>query len=202
MKRVSHWMCWIGILASLWFVSGCEEILQPAEILNAENNILNPSVEEGTDVPSNWYYSEADSLITQQGLWAMNTGFESSRSLKISLSSESIEYVYWAQTRVARPRNGKTMILKAQVRADNIVGQGATLILRGDNSEEPKGEGESLATSQGSAKIVGSHDWTEYEVIIEGGMDKNTQSVSIYLAFLPETTGTVYFDEISLGYID
>ncbi|MEM7368798.1 MAG: hypothetical protein AAF587_09340 [Bacteroidota bacterium] len=201
MKQIVTYGLQIVLAGTLMFIAACDPFT-PIEILNAENNVLNPSVEEGSDLPSEWYFSEGDSIAKNAGFWVSGDGFESSRSLKITQNTEEIEYIYWAQTRMGRPLNGKTVVLKAMVRASGLEGQGATLIVRGDHSDEPKGEGESLATSQGIAKIIGSHDWTEYEVVLEEGMDKKTESVSVYLALLPETTGTVYFDQISLSYRD
>lgn len=200
MKKLDNYCLGFSLIA-LVFLSSCDPF-NPVEILNSTNNVLNPSVEEGTDLPANWYFSEGDSIAKNAGFWVNGDGFESSRSLKITQNTEEIEYIYWAQSRMGRPLNGKTVVFKAMVRASGLVGQGAALIVRGDHSDEPKGEGESLATSQGIAKIVGSHDWTEYEVILEGGMDKRTESVSVYLALLPETTGTVHFDNMSWGYLD
>ena len=199
MQMIHTWIRGILLIAGLLAISSCEEII-PIEILNADNNILNPSVEEGTSLPTNWVYSEGDTVAVRDGLWVSGDGYDSNRSLKITLNSEEIEFIYWGQVRTARPLANKPLILKAMVKAVGLQGQGAALILRGDHTSIPKGESESLASSQEITKIIGSHDWTEYQVVLSEGMDRKTESVSVSLAMLPETTGTVFFDEISLSY--
>lgn len=52
-------------------------------------------------------------------------------------------------------------------------------------------------STQGEVPITGLKDWTEYRVTLNE-VPSRIESLTVYLLFLPNTTGTVYFDEVSL----
>ena len=70
-------------------------------------------------------------------------------------------------------------------------------MIRGDDTYQPSGSAEAFATTQGEIPITGVQDWTEYSVTL-GSVPSQAKSLTVYLVFLPQTTGTVAFDAASL----
>ena len=81
----------------------------------------------------------------------------------------------------------------------NLIGEGISIVIRGDNTVHPTGTAEQFVTTQGSSPISGTFDWTDYGVKL-ANVDASTQSLTVYLVYLQNTTGEVYFDDISLTY--
>lgn len=77
------------------------------------------------------------------------------------------------------------------------MGQGVSLVIRGDDSPRPAGFAEVFATTQGTTTISGSSGWEEWAVTLDR-LPTGIQSVTVYLVFLPGTTGTVRFDAVEL----
>ncbi|MEM7659088.1 MAG: hypothetical protein AAF399_23400, partial [Bacteroidota bacterium] len=124
------------------------------------------------------------------------------RSLMINREVYSIEHEFWSQTQVGRLPNNRELVLRAKIKTVGMAGQGVALVIRGDETEKPRGEGEFLITTQGTTEIITVADWTEYEIRLPEGEARNIRSVTAYISLLPETTGTVYFDEIKLGFVE
>jgi hypothetical protein len=103
---------------------------------------------------------------------------------------------YWFQSVSSPPiPTGKRLVLKAKVRLDDVKGQGIALILRGDR----RGQSQAVfyITTENNTLIRGTSDFTEYTLMTEpitGPID----NLSVFLVYLRNTTGTVYFDDITL----
>jgi len=81
----------------------------------------------------------------------------------------------------------------------NLTGDGVSVAIRGDNTTQPTGTGEQFVTTQGTSTISDTFDWTDYSIKLSN-VDASTKSLTVYLNYLPNTTGEVYFDDISLAY--
>jgi hypothetical protein len=112
--------------------------------------------------------------------------------------SQSPDFAFWAQTINTDLPIGKSVTLKAKVKG-KMTGGGISLVIRGDNTSQPSGTGEQFVTTQGISPISGTFDWTDFSVKLPS-VDATTQSLTIYLVYLPNSTGEVYFDDISLTF--
>lgn len=45
--------------------------------------------------------------------------------------------------------------------------------------------------------ITGSKDWTTYDVTL-GDVPQHIRSITVYLIYLPGTTGSAYFDDVEM----
>ena len=81
---------------------------------------------------------------------------------------------------------------------DGVRGEGVAIAIRTDDTVTPKGYAEAFVTTQGTAQISGSMGWREYSVTLNQ-VPLTAESITVYLIYLPGTTGTVYLDDISLS---
>jgi hypothetical protein len=81
----------------------------------------------------------------------------------------------------------------------NLTGQGISIAIRGDDANSVNGYAKQFATTQGTSPISGTFNWTEYSVKLNN-VDASLESITIYVIFLNNTFGDVYFDDISLTY--
>jgi hypothetical protein len=140
------------------------------------------------------------------GLEAQHYTFERSsdeatsppQSLRISKEvSVDSTFGFWAQTIRADSLVGHDLTLTVWLLKDGLVGEGAAVALRGDDTVLPSGYAEVFATTQGQELIVGKGNWQAYSVVLPA-LPSEIQSLTVYLIHLPNTTGTVYFDDITL----
>ena len=129
--------------------------------------------------------------------WLGVESWEGARAVNISRHDASDEdFGFWAQTIFAEGFRGGPATLRVQIKSD-LVGQGVSVVIRGDDSLRPLGNAEAFATTQGRIPITGSQDWTEYSVTMSE-VPFAMESLTVYLVFLPGTTGTVSFDGVTL----
>lgn len=195
------WKKWLWGVPGLCLLAAtaCRPTVPPDDIFG--NDLLgNTSVELGDSLPQYWTYSEGDSAVFTEDLWTSSQGSEGQRALKIQRTSEVLDHFTWRQTLVNRVQRNKALVLRVMIRTENLSDPGAALMIRADNTEEPKGPAEQLVSSQGFVDILGSQEWTAYSLHLPEGLDRGLESLSVYLVLLPEATGTVYFDEITLAY--
>jgi hypothetical protein len=55
-----------------------------------------------------------------------------------------------------------------------------------------------FASTEGTIKINGTKDWTTYTVELKEKVRSDINNIRVFLFYLPETSGTVYFDDASL----
>jgi hypothetical protein len=160
--------------------------------------LTNGSFEAGASVPDFWTRGGMSANLTGFSLDWQNLGaFDGARSVSITrMQSSQTEFAYWSQT--LRPdafRDGP-VTLTARVRSE-LVGDGASIAIRGDDTSVASGDAESFATSQFATPITGSSGWVDRTVRLER-LPANTKTLTVYLIFLPRTTGSVYFDAVTL----
>jgi hypothetical protein len=157
----------------------------------------NGSFEDGDVLPYHWWRGGpgfGGSILSYDtaGAW------EGERCVSISrVTSSSEDFAYWAQTmRFDDFRGG--LELRARVRTE-LSGQGVSIAIRADDKPRPLESdfAEAFATTQGAVPISGSAGWTEHSVRLDR-LPNGMKSVTVYLAFLPGTTGSASFDLIEL----
>lgn len=98
---------------------------------------------------------------------------------------------------------GAKLTLKAKIKTSNIVGTGIALTM-GGNQVTTNATGQITAvkstfytSTEGVTSITGISDFKEY-TLTWASLPTGTTHVYVLLAYLPKTTGIVYFDDVSL----
>jgi len=159
--------------------------------------LQNGGFEDGGDLPYHWSRGGpgfGGSILSYDadGAW------EGDHCVSISRATSSSElFTYWSQTMRVDDFRG-SVELRARIRTE-LSGQGVSIAIRADDKPRPTESdfAEAFATTQGAAPISGSAGWTEHSVRLDHLPD-GMESVTVYLVFLPGTTGSVSFDGIEL----
>jgi hypothetical protein len=174
-------------------LNGCEkERDQKIEL------IINGTVESGSLMPDGWWFGRGHANFNV--FWTDQVSLSPSRSLGISTQvADSLQFAYWGQTISDNIPVGENVTLKVKIKVNNVMGRGLSIAIRGDITNSPSGGSEQFVTSQYATRISGTFDWKEYSIRMSN-IKASIQSLTVYLIFLPNTTGEAYFDNISLYY--
>ena len=187
----------IGLMVTIFLIvllSSCQSFERYPD---KEGALLrNGSLENGFGKPKGWW----NKTIPNKALWTKKQSYNAERSIAIKSLKDKGGFSFWAQTIKADSISGKSPILKVFIKAEELAGQGAAIAIRCDDTLKPDGNAEIFSTTQNRIKIIGNTDWMEYSVQLNTNISDDIKSVTIYLILLPESSGTVYFDEISLSY--
>lgn len=156
---------------------------------------LNGDMETGATYPIGWGF--APGLVAgHSSYWSTDPVSSGSRSIGISASGPINSFCHWNQYYGNADKNfsGKSLTFSIKVRGIDLKGQGVSIAMRADAPS-----GNEFVSTEGRQLILGSFDWTTYEVSIPVVPDDAT-GVYIFLIFLPNSTGSVYFDDASLRY--
>lgn len=173
-------------------ITGCsEDEIEPRQL------IKNGDVEIGSIAPNNWWNNKGSDTFLLN--WSDQESFSGNKSLRISAqTADPDNFAFWAQTISTDLPTGEDVTLSAKIKGD-LIGEGVSIVIRGDDTVEPSGVAEQFVTTQGTSPISGVFDWEDYSVKL-GNIDASTQSLTIYLLYLENTTGEARFDDISLTY--
>jgi len=181
----------VALLIAFTLQSCSKDDVQPVQIISNED------VETGSTTPNGWWFSSG--LNNYNVTWTEEQSFSPKKSLKMSTQTlNSDNFAFWAQTITTNIPVGKDVTLKVKVKS-NLVGEGISIVIRGDDSTYPDGSAEQFKTTQGTFPISGTFDWKEQSTRMTK-VGENIKSLTVYLVYLPNTAGEVYFDDISLTY--
>jgi hypothetical protein len=178
MKKVS-----LIILAFCMLISCKKEDKIPTQLLvNTDLESANMSVwfSNGTGSDFNAYRTNEDS-------------FSPSYSLKIERTTlDYANYWYWGQLYEGEMPFGEVLTLTARIKGVNLSGNGISIAIRADADTTYQ-----FATTQYMTNISGTFDWAEYSVNLSD-LSIDATKIFIFLVYLNSTTGTIYFDDITL----
>lgn len=159
--------------------------------------IMNGGFEFGAPWPTYWWHGGSN--FSHFGFhWPEEGAFAGTRYVSIERWNNAPgEFAFFAQTISAEDFRGGPATLRVMIRTD-LIGKGAAIAIRGDDTVQPSGRAESFATTEERIPISGTQDWTEYAVTMDE-VPATTRSLTIYLIYADDTTGTVAFDEVSLS---
>jgi hypothetical protein len=154
------------------------------------------------------FLSDTNIEMLQDAAWfsSLNEfGFKLARVDTVSLSpthslmitrtvSDTVNYAYYVQRYNRQMPVGKNLTLEAHIKGVNLVGPGVSILIRCDDSANTPLQ---AAGTQGTVTINGTFDWTSYTTELTN-VDSQAATLYAILIFLPNTTGTVYFDDITL----
>src|SRR6478752_1404845 len=184
-----------GIFVALLIIimlQGCHrDDVQPTQMVTGGD------LEAGTSLPIGWYYDNGQNNYSVA--WTEEEAASPKRSLKIFTQVSSItNFAFWGLSINTNIPVGKDVTLKVKIKS-KLSGSGVSLAIRGDDTEYPQGSAEQFKSTQGNISITGNVDWREYNVKLEK-VGTNIKSLTVYLVYLQNTTGDVYFDDVSLTY--
>jgi hypothetical protein len=158
----------------------------------------NGSVEEGSFSPTAWQKSEHSPAFN----WTDTVSRTGKHSLLISSPHGEKKAIGWIYTLNKNIPYDKCIYVKVFIKTVALSGQGASVVLRADDTEQPGADAEIYTTTQGRRNITGTAEWKQYTLVLPEPIHDEIKSITLYLIMLPETKGDVYFDDISLYYED
>jgi hypothetical protein len=189
----------IGILMIL--LCGCgggDDPAEPEADSGPVQILSNSSVEDGSSSPTAWSNGTEGPQPGNDYVfrWSASEAQSGSRSLMIRLDAvaDANAFAHWNQTIDTNIPHGKKLVLKATVKTD-LSGGGAGFMVRADDDSGPV----TWATTQGHVSITGVGDWRTESTTLATVPDGVTE-LWVFLMLFPNTTGTIYFDDIELTY--
>jgi len=181
---------------SIILFSSCNKDNEPVDEDIVVEFLKNTTLEEGVNgIPDGWFSTDDNNIYELD--WTTDESHSPNKSLSITAErGDTTEFAFWGQNFNVDIPHGEDVTLTVWVKS-NLLGNGVSIAIRGDDTEFPEGSGEQFASTQGNIDITGSFDWSKYSVTLEN-VDTDIKSVTVYLIYLPETAGTVYFDDIQL----
>lgn len=159
--------------------------------------LQNTDMEDGEGYPEPWWWGGVG-YPGYSFTWTDEEASSGTRSLGVGRSQSHREtFGFWAQTIDARDFAGGSATLSVRVRTLDLVGQGAAIAIRADDTAHAQNLAEAFATTQGRDAITGTQAWTTYQLTLSD-IPANARSLTIYLIHLKGTSGAVFFDEASL----
>ncbi len=178
--------------------AGGAELVADQVIDQREEFLENGGVETGEVWPDHWWFGHTGAT-DYHFAWSTDIAHTGSRSVVLSNDQADAEhFAYWAQTVRVGDLSGTRLILAASVRLVDVRGEGIALAIRGDHTAVPEGYAETFATTEKAVSINGTQDWTTFSVELDE-FSPSIQSITVYLVYLPGTTGVVYIDDVSLS---
>jgi len=159
-------------------------------------SLVNGDMESGKYSPDNWWFGSADNSLFSFK-WDSREYLSANHSLKISSSNSNEYFSFWAQTISANELIGGKITLNVNIKSDNLDGQGVYIAIRGDTTITPSGNAEVFATTQGNEQISGTFDWKKFNVTLDN-VPSDIKALTFYLIYGTKTSGSVYFDDVSL----
>ncbi|GAB3037757.1 hypothetical protein [Spirosoma pulveris] len=184
----------ILLLACTWAISACKKEELPAQKPLLTNGDIEQKIQ-------GWSFGYDTPHPTNPNGYAFGFTSEAASSPQYSLKINCNQvrndsaFSYYVQNSISMSTIpvGAKLTLKAKIKTA-LVGQGVSIAIRGDKGNA---YGVFFVTTQGKTPITGTQEFTEYSVVLPsypGGID----NLLVYLVYLPKTTGSVYFDDLSL----
>jgi hypothetical protein len=155
--------------------------------------LKNSDLEQNTTNGTSWFnLGGGNDFIAK---WTDEYSFSLTHSIKIDRTTvDTTNGWYWYQVYSGIMPTGQTLTLTAKIKGINLSGDGASILIRCDGANQNTVQ---FAGTEGNTSIIGTFDWSTYSVSLSN-LSTDVHNIVIFLIFLPKTTGTVYFDDITL----
>jgi hypothetical protein len=158
--------------------------------------LRNGDFESGTLWPLHWWRGGLGYSGFHFG-WLDVPGWEGDHAVSIARDqASSTDFGFWAQTIFANDFRGGSATLRALIKTD-LEGAGVCLTLRGDDTPHAAGNAEVGESTCIESPVTGFQDWAEHSVTL-AEVPNSIKSLTVYLLFIPNTTGTASFDAVTL----
>jgi hypothetical protein len=116
-------------------------------------------------------------------------------SLKISKTvPDSLNSAYYVQIYSGQMPVGRNLTLQVHVKGLNLEGDGVSILLLCNDIDDSTVQ---FTGTEGDKSIAGTFDWTSYKLELID-LKSEVRKIYVFLFYLPNTTGTAYFDDITL----
>lgn len=193
-KSITVYMLLNGGSGTVYF----DDLVMASETASPDNySLKNTDFELGSSFPDFWWTGATDRGKFEISL-VDDVTLSSGHSVMIKSENSDNEFAFWAQRIDAKNFIGKELNLSANIKGENIEGEGIAIAIRGDDLSNSSNSAEIFYTTQGNITIDGTFDWKSFNVQSEI-IPNNIDLITVYLIYLKNTSGTVYFDDVSLN---
>ncbi len=156
---------------------------------------------------STWISAVNKKSITQPTSYSVDYSTEAAssptHSIKVSCTAAPSDSTYQLfqqalYTSATPIPTGAKLTLKAKIKTVNMQGEGISMAMGGIKGLNDNYASTFFAESRGKVSITGTNDFKEYTVTFDS-FPANTYSVYVIFFFLPKTTGTAYYDDVTLS---
>ncbi len=158
-------------------------------------NVYNGNFETGAYSPDAWWTGSSGSGFNFN--WETSEYLSPSHSVSITTAESNTYFAFWAQTIMATDLIGKKLTLDVNIKAKQLSGGGIYIAIRCDDTFPPSGVAAAFSTTQNNILINGTFDWKKHSVTLDK-VPVNTKAVTFYLIYGTKTSGTAFFDDVSL----
>ena len=163
----------------------------------SQNFVTNGDIENGRQDWNIGFSGQGLGNIYEHGV---SDEFATSPQSSLFISCDKVnnreEFTYFVQSFPASSfKKGDNLTLKVQVKGENLMGTGVSVAFRGD--KDGVSSPVFFKTTQGFNPLIGTFPFKEVKVNLNPYLGDADQII-VFLILLPETTGKVYFDDISL----
>ena len=152
----------------------------------------NPSVEDGDQSPFSWFHNNG----SYNSEWTDEHSYDGLKAIMMTSGIDNGDFGFWGQSIVSDIPYGKKLRLSCQIKLDGISGEGVHIAFRGDGKDVNNKI--FFHTTQGTTSISGDKDWQRYSVEMIEPVSEDVTKIWVFLLLGSNTSGTVYFDEVSL----
>ncbi|AUD04148.1 hypothetical protein [Spirosoma pollinicola] len=191
------------ILSSSVLLNSCKkDDAQPQTIAN----VLTGGDFE-TSPYSTWISDVSKNSVTRPTSYTVDYSTEAAssptHSIKVSCSAAPSDSTYQlfqqSLTTSSTPiPTGAKLTLKAKIKTVNMQGEGISMAMGGYKGVNDNYASAFFTETRGKVAITGTNDFKEYTLTFDS-FPANTQNLYVIFFFLPKTTGTVYYDDVTLS---
>ncbi|GAB4020700.1 hypothetical protein GCM10028808_63020 [Spirosoma migulaei] len=188
--------------SSLLFNACKKEDAQPQTIANV---LADGDFE--TSPYSTWSSAVNKNSLTQPTSYTVEYSTEAasspSHSIKVSCKAAPTDSTYHLFQQVLYTSStpiptGAKLTLKAKIKTVNLQGEGISIAMGGNKGVNDNYASAFFTESRGKVAISGTNEFKEYTLTFDS-FPANTYSYYVLFFFLPKTTGTVYYDDVTLS---
>lgn len=193
----------LSLLGIVLLVNSCKkEDAQPQTIAN----VLTGGDFE-TSPYATWISSVNKNSASQPTIYSLDYSIEAAssptHSIKVSCKAAPNDSTYQLFQQVLYTSStpiptGSKLTLKAKIKTVNIQGNGISIAMGGNKGVNDNYASAFYTESQGKIAITGTNDFKEYTLTFDS-FPANTYSFYVLFFFLPKTTGTAYYDDVTLS---
>lgn len=126
-----------------------------------------------------------------------------SHSIKVTCLAAPNDSTYQFMEQILYTANtpipaGAKLTMKVKIKTVNIQGNGISLAIGGNYGASAKYASAFYTSTEGKISITGTNDFKEYSLTLDS-FPADATSLYVLLFFLPKTTGTAYYDDVSLS---
>ncbi|MBG0858036.1 MAG: hypothetical protein IQL11_00930 [Bacteroidales bacterium] len=162
------------------------------EFLIPEQLLRNTDLEADSASGRYFYWWNSGLGTGYEAKWTDEESYSPSHSLKISCATvDSANFWYWGQYLDYNIPYGHDLTLTAKIKGVSLEGEGVWMVLRCDAI------GEQVQYEITGTSIAGTFDWTTFTLDLSD-VKGSVRVIYVFLGIASNTTGTVYFDDITL----